>query len=210
MSGKTPTLTSRMEQRAVIKHCVNAGMTPTDTLSFLKKDQSKPKCSRSMVFCWHRRFSNGHEDTGDLKRSGRPSGVNETDVRSVQKMLQEDRRWTVREISEMLNLKRTAVHNIVTEHLNLTKVCARWVPRLLSADEKTSRVAASNDFIRRYERQGARFLQRIITTDETYISVYEPETKASSMVWKHPSSPPPAKAKTCRSTTRQMFKFFMD
>ena len=125
-------------------------------------------------------------------------------------MLSEDRRRTVREISDSVKLKKTVVHQIMKESLNLSKVSARWVPRILSAEEKDARVTASKEFIRRYEREGDRFLGRIVTTDETYVSLYEPESKFESMVWKQPSSQPLLKAKRCRSTKRYMFIFFMD
>lgn len=171
MSAKTLMLTSHTEQRTVIKHCVRVGMTPTDTYTFLRRDKSKPICSRALVFRWHKRFSDGHEDVDDLKRSGRPSVASERDINSVRDMLQDDRRRTVREIGDSVQLKRTVVHKIMREHLNLSKVSARWVPRLLSSEEKAARVTASNAFIRRYERDGQMFLNRIITTDETFISL---------------------------------------
>ena len=123
--GKARTLTSRTKQRAVIKHCVRIGMTPTDTCTFLTRDKSRPSCSRALVFRWHIRFSDGHEDVGDLKQSSRPSVVSESDVKYVRDMLQEDRRRTVREISDTVQLKRTDVHSIMKEHLNLSKVSAR-------------------------------------------------------------------------------------
>ena len=47
-----------------------------------------------------------YEDLGDLKRSGRPSVVSESDVKYVRDMLQEDRRRTVREIGDTVQLKR--------------------------------------------------------------------------------------------------------
>ena len=210
MSSENDTSTFPTEQRAVIKHCANMGMTPTDTFKFVQSDKSKPSCSRALVFRWHKRFTEGVDDIGNMKRSGRPKVGTDKAVRSVREILNEDRRRTVREVCDSVNLTRTVVHKIMKKNLNLTKVSARWVPRLLSAEEKGSRVSASEEFFRRYEREGDRFLGRIVTTDETYISLYDPETKFESMVWKQPSSPPPLKAKTCRSTKKYMFIFFMD
>jgi histone-lysine N-methyltransferase SETMAR len=77
----------------------------------------------------------------------------------------------------------------------MNKVCARWVPRLLTDENKATRVDASREFLRRYVRDGERFLRRIITTDETWVNFYDLESKQESMVWKRPSSPPPKKAK---------------
>ena len=45
-----------IEQRAVIKHCVRAAMTPVDTLKFMNAGKS---CKWSLVYKWHARFSYG-------------------------------------------------------------------------------------------------------------------------------------------------------
>ena len=70
MSSENATSTFRTEQRAVIKHYVHIGMTPTD-IQFVQRDKSKQSCSRALVFRWHKRFSEGFDDIGDMKRSGR-------------------------------------------------------------------------------------------------------------------------------------------
>ena len=90
------------------------------------------------------------------------------------------------------------------------KVCARWVPRLLRPEERETRVAAWREFLRRWETEGISFLHRIVTTDETWLSFYESETKQASMIWKTADSPSPKKARTTRSTKKTMFIFFMD
>ena len=59
----------------------------------------------------------------------------------------------MREICDSVNLKRTAVHQIIKEDLNLSKVSVRWVSRPLSTEEKEARVTASEKFLRRYERE---------------------------------------------------------
>ena len=56
MSDSTPFSTSRTEQRSVIKHCVHAGVLSMDTYHFLKKDKSKPHCSRAQCFVGIRYF----------------------------------------------------------------------------------------------------------------------------------------------------------
>ena len=90
------------------------------------------------------------------------------------------------------------------------KVHARWVPRLLKDFEKTRRVADSSAFLRRVEREGERFLSRIITTDETWLWLHDPETRSQSAVWKRTGSPPPKKARVTRSGGKFMFVMFAD
>jgi Transposase (partial DDE domain) len=197
----------KIEHRCVIKFCVNANMTPTDTLKFMQKADSN--VSRSLVFGWHKKFRDGLEDVSDRPRTGRP-GRSEQDVRRIRDAISEDRRRSVREISDMTGICVNVVYRTLTETLNMNKVCARWVPRLLQQDQKAARVRLSRSFLNRYDREGDQFLHRVVTMDETWLYLYEPESKQQSMVWKHPGSPPPKKARTCKSSGKFMFMFFMD
>ena len=92
----------------------------------------------------------------------------------------------------------------------MSKVSARWVPRLLSDEQKATSVECSTEFLNRFEMEGDQFLANIITIDETWIWEYDPETKAESSVWKTPRAPPPKKARVCKSSVKHMFVFFMD
>jgi len=126
----------KIEHRCVIKFCVNANMTPTDTLKFMEKGDSN--VSRSLVFGWHKKFRDGLEDVSDRPRTGRP-GRSEQDVTMIHDAISEDRRRSVREISDMTGICVNVVYRTLTENLNMNKVCARWVPRLLQQDQKAAR-----------------------------------------------------------------------
>ena len=54
------------------------------------------------------------------------------------------------------------------------------------------------------------FLQRIVTTDETWLWFHDPETKEQSAVWKRSDSPPPKKARVSKSGGKIMFIMFAD
>jgi len=84
------------------------------------------------------------------------------------------------------------------------------VPRLLKDHEKERRVHDSRAFLRRFEREGDEFLSRIITTDETWLWFYDPETKQQSAVWKRTGSPPPKKARVSKCGGKYMFIMFAD
>ena len=75
--AKNVTLTSRTEQRIVIKPYVPVGMTPMDTHMFVYTGKLKPNCSLVKVFRWHNILSDGCDDIGDCKRSARPKIVTE-------------------------------------------------------------------------------------------------------------------------------------
>ena len=54
------------------------------------------------------------------------------------------------------------------------------------------------------------FLDSIVTTDETWVHYFTPESKRSSMQWRHPESPKPKKAKTTFSAGKVMATIFWD
>ena len=125
-------------------------------------------------------------------------------------MLREDARLTVRDIANIQDIGIATAHKILCEHLNMSRVCARWVPRLLSEDDRKRRISASRDFIRRWRASGDAFLDRIITTDETWLYFFDPETKQQSSVWTVKGSAPPKKARVSKSAGKRMCIMFMD
>lgn len=196
--------------RATIQFCQASGKTPTQTYIMIQDAGIVKKCCRSLVFKWHKEFKDGRESIEDKTRCGRPGSLNPSLEQGVRDMLAKDRRFTVRTISSELGAAKTTVHRILTENLHMKKVSARWVPRLLSDEQKARRVECSLEFLNRYEQEGDQFLDNIITMDETWLWEYDPETKAESSVWKTPNTPPPKKARVCKSGGKHMFVFFMD
>jgi hypothetical protein len=66
------------------------------------------------------------------------------------------------------------VHEILAQELHMNRICARWVPRLLSEENMTNRTKASRQFLRKFSQSGIGFLDRLITTDETWFHYYDP------------------------------------
>ena len=71
-------------------------------------------------------FSGSREDPKDDARSGRPctSSGNEN-IDRVRSLVFSDRRLTVRMIAEELCLGKSSVYTILTEQLDMKKVCAK-------------------------------------------------------------------------------------
>ena len=99
-------------------------------------------------------------------------------------------------------------YHILTEELGMKKLSARWVPRLLTQDQKHIRVQMSEQCLARFQKNQQDFLCRFVTTDETWVHYYTPETKQQSKQWKHVGSPPPKKAKAIRSAEKVMASVF--
>ena len=85
---------------------------------------------KTAVCKWVKRFSEGRESVTDEERSGRP-GISRTEaiIAKVSQILRENRRLTVRSIAEQVNIDRETVRKILTENLDMRKVCAKMVPK---------------------------------------------------------------------------------
>ena len=76
-----------------------------------------------------------------------------------------DRRLKLRMISSEINLNRFTVHQILTQDLDMRKVCAKMVPKNLTTEQKTNRRDVCLDLLDRLERE-PEFFNRIITGEE--------------------------------------------
>ena len=59
----------------------------------------------------------------------------------------QDRRLTVREVANEVGISIGSCHQIFTEKLQMRRVCAKFVPRLLSDDQKENRVEISQELL---------------------------------------------------------------
>ena len=125
-----------------------------------------------MIFKWHKRLADGRDSLADDEREGRPS-LRESDAvkNEVRDVINGDRRLTVREVADKCGIPKTTAHQILGNDLNMNRVCARWVPRILTAEHLTKRVELSKQFIKKVNRGGIRFLDKIITTVESWFHV---------------------------------------
>jgi hypothetical protein len=83
--------------------------------------------------------------------------------KSLNNMVLDDRRIKVREIAETIGISKEHVGYILHEELDMKKLCARWVPRLLSADQKRTCMKISEQCLERFNRNKTDFVGRIIT-----------------------------------------------
>jgi len=89
----------------------------------------------------------------------------------------------------------------------MKRVCAKFVPRLLTDDQREQRQTIARDFFERSCEDG-QFLKNTVTGDESWVYGYDPETKQHSSQWKSPTSPRPKKGRQVRSKTKVMLLAF--
>lgn len=199
-----------VQQRVVVNFLLKLGKTATECHESLQTAYGSDSLSRTQIFEWYKRFKEGRESFEDDERSGRPrTSLTDSNVEKVREAVRKDRRLGVRALAEQLHLNRESVRRILTEELNMRKVCAKMVPRLLSAEQKECRMNISADILESIEKDPT-FLERVITCDETWIFQYDPETKRQSMHWKTKKSPRMKKARMSKSRFKAMLIVFFD
>ncbi|XP_049952831.1 protein GVQW3-like [Schistocerca serialis cubense] len=86
------------------------------------------------VRMWCREFAAGRTEIHDQQRSGRPT-ISEETVLKVERSTCEDWHITLNDLCTLVpEVSRSTNHRILTETLNYWKMCARWVPRMLTED----------------------------------------------------------------------------
>lgn len=134
---------------------------------------------------WLNEFKRGRTSVLDDERSGRPPEIDEKITQKCQEIVQSERRITTRELKTRLYISKGTVHNILRS-LGVRKLCSRFVPHFLTAEMQARRLKSCKQNIACFNQLGERFLDNIITMDETPLSLYLPESKRESAEWKLP------------------------
>ena len=201
----------KIEYRDVIKYLFLKGNTPTQIKDELDAVYGDSAPSFTTVKFWAAEFKRGRTNLGDDERSGRPkTATTDDNIAQVHQMVLDDRRIKVREIAEAMNMSKERVCHILHEELGMRKLSARWVPRLLTLDQKRVRMNISNALLSQFRRNKSEFWRRLITVDETWIHHYTPETKIQSKQWTAKGESAPKKAKTVFSAGKVMATVFWD
>ena len=198
------TMTERLEQRYCIKVCHKLGDSQSETIRKIQQVFGDDAMGVTQIKEWFNRFKNGRTSVESEQRSGRPKTArNAAVVEKVENLVRGDRRLTVREIAEEVGISKDSAHEILRADLNMRRVAAKFVPKLLSAEQKELRVEVAQDLLDTISTD-PEFLNTVITGDESWVYGYDPETKAQSSQWKHPESPRPKKARQVRSKIKVM------
>ena len=126
----------------------------------------------------------------------------------VERLVLNNRRIKVAELASECAISNGSVYTIIHEHLGMSKVSARWVPRNLNMQDRQQKVESSQELLEVYNANPEDFHTRLVTGDETWLHRWDPDTKKESMQWKRPGSPPPKKFRTQPSAGKVMPRCF--
>ena len=136
--------------------------------------------------------------------------MTEKNVATVKTIIEEDARCTVQEIEELNGIHSSSVLKILHERLGLRKICARWVPHLLTDQQKQSRVRLASQVIEKYDKCDPRRFEEIVTGDETWIYHFQPDSKAKNKVWVSSEGDRPVIARRCKTSNCMLYAIFFD
>jgi len=155
------------EQRVCIKFCFLLRKTAAETVTMLREAFREEALSQARVYEWFSRLKRGDMSLEDQPRSGRPS-TSRTDenIKKIRDEIMFDRRQTIDELEAMTGVSWSSCQRIVTEELHMKQVAAKFVPRLLSEDQRASRLDVCHE-MKEQLKTDPEFLSKIITGDES-------------------------------------------
>ncbi len=115
-----------------------------------------------------------------------------------------NRRVSIHPIALTAGVSKTSVKRILHKCSDVTKVCTRWVPRMLTDEMRQNQCSISADNLRLMEENEEGFYKLIVNWNEMWLHHYDPENKRDSMQWKHLDFPTPFKFKVTASVSKIM------
>ena len=81
-------------------------------------------------------------------------------------------------IAETIGISKECVGYILHEELDMKKLCTRWVPRLLTADQKHTRMKISEQCLEHFNKNETDFVRQFISMD--HITHQNPNSSQNS------------------------------
>ena len=107
-----------------------------------------PSCvSYDTVRRWKKKFESGVESIKNAPKSGRKSASRKEIVSKIKEIIEGDARFTVCDIARKVDISLSMVHLSLKKHLKVRKISARWVPHLLTDEQKRQRVKVAKKLL---------------------------------------------------------------
>ena len=137
------------------------------------------------VFRWVEAFKAGKFSVEDDSRPGKPkASVTKANIAAVKIVVEQDARLSVKDIASCTGISEGSVQTILKKRLDLRKVCARWVRHLLTEEQKTQRLKCARELLKTYKGCNSRVISNLLTGDETWVHMFEPQRSAYNKQWK--------------------------
>ncbi|CAH1983316.1 unnamed protein product [Acanthoscelides obtectus] len=127
---------------------------------------------------WYGEFKRGPVSLRDDPKVGAPkTAVTQENVDAVRKLIIEDRHVIYREIEASLKISKISNQTILHEELGVRKLVSRWIPHLLTEEQKATRVNWCQKTLDRFHSGNSKNVYSIVSGDESWIYCEEKPTK---------------------------------
>ena len=104
-------------------------------------------------FRWVKAFKAGKFSVEDDTCPGRPkTSVTKANIAALKIVVKQDARLSVKDIASCTGISEGSVQTMLKKRLDMRKVCARWVPHLLTEEQKTQRLKCARELLKKIQR----------------------------------------------------------
>ena len=158
---------------------------------------------------WKKKSESGVESLKNAPKSGRPKSASRTEIVSkIKEIIAGDARFTVHDIARKVGISLSTVHFILKKHLKVRKKSARWVPHLLTGEQKKQRIKVAKTLLQMFPKYDKKQFAYVVTGDETWVHYFEPVRKVSNKIWATKHSKRPIIAKRSLSAKKVLYAIF--
>jgi len=176
----------KVQQCVCIDFCFLPGKS-AETYEMLQVAFGESCLSRSKTFEWYSRFKSGCRSFEDDPHPGRLSTSHtEETVARVREIIHADLRLTIREVAEEVRIAFGMCQKILTEDLQMRCVTAKFVPRLLTAEQKDDGLSICTDLHDRAQNIPTSCPAQSLVTNAGFMGMTRKQSKCPlSGTWHH-------------------------
>lgn len=199
------------EIRGYIKTRVLLGYSVKEIFNDLCAVHGHNEVSYTTVSRWVKKFKSGYDSINDAPKCGRLRSVTSKNmVEKVHEIVKSDARLTIEQISKSVGMSAASVFRILKRDLKMRRIAARWIPHLLTEEQKRVRLETAKKLLKLYPKYDKKKFSDLITGDETWVHFFEPTRKVSNKIWATKNCRRPTIAKRILSVKKAMFVIFFD
>ena len=117
-------------------------------------------------------FKAGKFSVEDDTRPGRPkSSVTKANIAAVKIAVEQDARLSVKDIASCTGRSEGSVQNS-EKAFGPEKGLRRWVPHLLTEEQKTQHLKYARELLKTYKGCNSRVISNLLTGDETWVHMF--------------------------------------
>jgi len=120
------------------------------------------------------------------------------------------RKVKVRELADTTRISTERTRHILSEILHMKKLSCRWVPRILTQDQKLDRERTSKECQVMLMKNRVDFWRRLVTVDDTWIHYFTPENGMSARQWTEAGASAPKRPRESQWVGKVMASVFWD